>query len=95
MAVAHEELMGKTWLLPAIADAVGSRTASHFGPPPSQPGRTSAVPIRRGDRPLSADEFHLPGYALCSPSAQTPPPELKRGKGLQSDRSGPKYAKVI
>jgi hypothetical protein len=53
------------------------------------------VPVRRGDRPLSADEFQLPGDALCSPSAQTPPPELKRGKGLQSDRSGPKYAKII
>jgi hypothetical protein len=39
--------------------------------------------------------IQLPGYALCSPSAQTPPPKLKRGKRPQSDRSGQKYAKII
>ena len=95
MAVAHEELTGKTWLFTTIAEAVGSRTASLFGPPPSQPGRTSAVPV--GMRPPGTviRRIQLPGYALCSPSAQTPPPELKRGKRPQSDRSGPKYAKII
>lgn len=51
--------------------------------------------MRRGHRAASAEEFQLPGYALCLPSAETPPLELKRGKRPQSDRLGPKYAKII
>ncbi len=53
------------------------------------------MPVRRGRRALSAEEFQFPGYALCSPSAQTPLPELERGKRPQSDRSGPNMRKLF
>jgi hypothetical protein len=95
MAVAHEELTGETWL---FAD---HRRCS--GQPDGEPFRAAAQPAgenfgcaRPERRPATVSRrIPAPGYALRAPSAQTPPPELKRGKRLQSDRSGPKYAKIV
>jgi hypothetical protein len=66
MAVAHEELTGKTWLFTTIAEAVGSRTASLFGPPPSQPG--CARPERR---PATVSR-RIPAPRLCALLAERP-----------------------
>jgi len=69
MTVAHEEVIGKTRLLaPGIADGVAAGRRAFPAPPPSHPGRTSAVLVRRGGRAPSAEEFQLPGYPLCRAS---------------------------
>jgi hypothetical protein len=97
MAAAHQELTGKTGYLPRPSPMEGQPGDERFQTrrPASREDFGCARQERPTDRALSAEEFRLPGYALCSPSAQTPPPELKRGKRPQSDRSGPNYAKII